>query len=79
MKYSNKLRALARSIPAKITAGGTALVASAAAMASGGGDSPGAAMAGELASGKTDVGLVVAAVAVILGFIILWRYTKKVA
>lgn len=60
----------------KVVAGGSALLASGAAFASGGG-SPGSAIAGELSTGKADVMLVVAACAVILGAIILWRYVKK--
>lgn len=77
MKFNSKLRAVARSIPAKISTGTTALVASGAALASGSGDSPGAAIAGEMAGGKADVMLVIAAAAVILGALIVWGYVKK--
>lgn len=62
---------------AKVATGATALMASGAAFASGGAGSPGAAIAGELSTGKSDVMLVVAAAAVILGAIILWGYVKK--
>lgn len=76
MKYMNKLRRFGASIPGKVSAGATALMASGAAFASGSG-SPGAAIAGELSSGKSEVNLVIAAVAVILGVIILWGYIKR--
>lgn len=39
--------------------------------------SPGAIMAGELSGGKADVGLIIAAVAVILGFILVWSLVKR--
>ena len=76
MKYVNKLRRFGASIPGKVSAGATALMASGAALASGGG-SPGAAIAGEMAGGKADVNLVIAAIAVTLGVIILWGYIKR--
>ncbi len=66
-----------KGLGAKVATGTTALVASGAAFASGGATSPGAAIAGELSTGKSDVMLVVAAAAVILGAIILWGYVKK--
>ena len=69
--------AVVSSLPGKVAAGTASLVASGAALASGGG-SPGAAIAGELGTGKADVMLVVAACALILGAIILWRYVRKV-
>lgn len=78
MKFSNVVNAgrrFAANTGSKIAAGGTALLASGAAMASAG--SPGAAIAGELAGGKADVMLVIAAAAVILGALILWGYVKR--
>lgn len=69
-------RRFAATTGAKVSAGATALMASGAALASGGG-SPGSAIAGELSSGKSEVNLVIAAVAVILGVIILWGYIKR--
>lgn len=39
--------------------------------------SPGAAIAGELAGGKTEVMLVIAAAAVIIGVLVLWAYVKR--
>lgn len=75
MKFNSKLRAFARSIPAKVSAGTASFVASAAALAQD--SSPGAAIAGELSGGKADVMLVIAAAAVILGALILWGYVKR--
>ncbi len=76
MKFMNQLRRFGASTVGKVSAGASTLMASGAAFASGG-DSPGAAIAGELASGKSEVNLVIAAVAVILGVIILWGYIKR--
>lgn len=72
----NAARRFGASTAGKISAGASALMASGAAFASGSG-SPGSAIAGELASGKSEVNLVIAAVAVILGVIILWGYIKR--
>lgn len=76
MKFMNQVRRFGSSAAGKFGAGASALVASGAAFASGSG-SPGSAIAGELASGKSEVNLVIAAVAVILGVIILWGYIKR--
>lgn len=65
-----------KSVGAKVAGGAGALVASAGAMAQAA-SSPGAAISGELAAGKTEVMLVIAAVAVILGVLILWAYIKR--
>ena len=62
---------------AQFATGAGALVASGAAFASGGGGSPGSAIAAELSGGKSDVMLVVAACAVIVGVLVLWRYVKR--
>ncbi|WP_323152276.1 hypothetical protein [Stenotrophomonas maltophilia] len=77
MELKNTLRRVGASVPAKVSAGVATVMASGAALASGGSGSPGAAIAGELSGGKADVMLVVAAAAVILGAIILWGYVKK--
>jgi hypothetical protein len=77
MELKNNLRRFGAFVPAKVSAGIATLMASGAALASGGSGSPGAAIAGELSGGKADVMLVVAAAAVILGAIILWGYVKK--
>ncbi|MDV7251310.1 hypothetical protein [Xanthomonas hortorum] len=56
----NAARRFASSTSAKVSAGASTLLASGAAFASGAG-SPGAAIQGELASGKADVMLVIRA------------------
>lgn len=76
MKFMNQVRRFGSSVAGKFSAGASTLMASGAAFASGSG-SPGSAIAGELASGKSEVNLVIAAVAVILGVIILWGYIKR--
>ncbi|CAH2708367.1 hypothetical protein NCPPB1935_11435 [Xanthomonas campestris pv. nigromaculans] len=76
MNVVNAARRFASSTTAKFSAGASTLLASGAAFAGGSG-SPGAAVAGELASGKADVLLVIGACAIILGAIILWAYVKR--
>jgi len=63
-----------RGVFGKVAAGGTALLASGAALASA---TPGSAIAGELSGGKTDLMLVIAAAAVLIGVLILWAYMKR--
>ncbi|ALA86617.1 membrane protein [Stenotrophomonas maltophilia] len=79
MKFMNAARRFGASTVAKIGAGTTALVASGAALASGGASSPGAAIAGEMAGGKADIGVVIGACAVLIGLILVWAYTRKAA
>lgn len=78
MKFMNTARRFGSSTFAKIGAGTTALVASGAALASGS-SSPGAAIAGELAGGKADMGVVIAACAVLIGVLLVWAYTRRAA
>lgn len=59
----------------KAAAVGAGMVAAPLAMAQA--TTPGAAIAGELSSGKSDVMLVVAAAAVIIGVLVLWSYVKR--
>lgn len=61
----------------KIAAGSTAMVASGMALA--GGSTPGSAIAGELSGGAADMGLIFAAVAILIGLLLLWAYTKRAA
>ncbi|MEL1264399.1 hypothetical protein [Pseudoxanthomonas putridarboris] len=75
-QFNKGLHKAFRSTAAKVSTGVATLGASAMALA-GGGSSPGGAIAGELAGGKDDVMLIIAAVAVILGAIILWGYVKR--
>lgn len=78
MKKFNALRACAHTTAGKIAAGSAAIMASGAALASGGA-SPGAAIAGELSGGKADMALIIGAVAVFIGFLLVWAYTKRAA
>ncbi len=77
MKSINALRNVARTTSAKIGTGIAAVMASGAALASSG--SPGAAVAGELSAGKAEMGLIFAAVAVLIGLLVVWAYTKRAA
>ncbi|MBD8634471.1 hypothetical protein [Stenotrophomonas sp. CFBP 13725] len=74
----NTARRVGASTAAKVGTGLSAVMASGAAFASGSG-SPGSAIAGELAGGKAEIGLVVAACAVLIGLILLWSYTRRAA
>lgn len=65
----------ARTNMGKVGAAGTALLASGGAFAQS--TSPGAAIAAELSGGKSDVMLVIAAAAVIIGVLVLWAYVKR--
>lgn len=67
--------ATARNAGQKAAAVGTGLLASGAAFAQS--TSPGSAIAGELSGGKSDVMLVIAAAAVIIGVLVLWSYVKR--
>lgn len=64
-----------RNAGGKIAAGTTALVASGSALAT----TQGAAIAGELADGKSQMGLVFAAVAVLIGALLVWNYIRRSA
>ncbi|MEG0191654.1 MAG: hypothetical protein RR698_00625 [Stenotrophomonas sp.] len=78
MELMNNLRRVGASVPAKVSAGVATLMASGAALASGGG-SPGAAIAGEVSGGKADMGIVFGAIAILLGLLVVWAYTKRAA
>lgn len=74
----NTARRVAASTTAKVGTAVSGLMASGMALASGSG-SPGSAIAGEMAGGKADIGLVVGACAVLLALIVVWAYTKRAA
>ncbi|PTT59852.1 hypothetical protein [Stenotrophomonas sp. HMWF003] len=74
----NTTRRVAASTTAKVGTAATGLMASGMALASGS-SSPGAAIAGEVAGGKADMGLVIGAIAVLLAIIVVWAYTKRAA
>ncbi|HHA2400480.1 TPA: hypothetical protein ACOENO_000461 [Stenotrophomonas maltophilia] len=75
----NAARRFAASTVAKIGVGTTALVASGAALASGGGTSPGAAIAAEVSKGNADMAIVIGAIALLLGILVVWAFTKRAA
>lgn len=78
MKLMNTVRRFGASTVAKIGVGTTALVASGAALASGS-TSPGAAIAAEVAKGNADMALIIGAIAILLGILVVWAYTKRAA
>lgn len=68
-------RDAAKSTAAKVGTGLASL--GAAGLAAAQSTSPGAAIAGELASGKSDQMLIIAAVAIMLGVLVVWSYVKR--
>lgn len=77
-KYKGQLVSVASDAKSKFAAGvagASALLASGASFAAA--TTPGAAIAGELAGGDSDLMLIIGAVAVLLGILILWAYTKR--
>lgn len=78
MKHMNTLRRFGASTFTKIGAGAGALFASGAALASGS-TSPGAAIAAEVAKGNADMAIVIGAIALLLGILVVWAFTKRAA
>jgi len=76
VKFANRAVEGTRNAGTKIAAGASGLMASGLALAQ---DSQGAAIAGELAGGKSEMGLVFAAVAVLIGALLVWAYIKRSA
>jgi len=76
MKHMNTLRRFGASTFTKIGAG--ALVASGAALASGS-TSPGAAIAAEVSKGNADMAIVIGSIALLLGILVVWAFTKRAA
>ena len=72
------LRRIGASTSAKLSAGFATLMASGAALASGA-SSPGAAIATEVGGGKGDMNLVIAAIAILLGVLVVWAYVRRAA
>ncbi len=71
----NRVATVTKSTAAKV---GTGLASfGAAGLAAAQSTSPGAAIAGELASGKADQMLIIGAVAIMLGVLIVWAYVKR--
>ena len=74
---ASKTAHAARSGVAKAAAAGTALMASAgSALAQ---SSPGAAIAAGLSDGPSEMGLVFAGVAVLIGLLLLWVFIRRAA
>ncbi|MBA0328500.1 MULTISPECIES: hypothetical protein [Stenotrophomonas] len=78
MKHMNTLRRFGASTFTKIGAGAGALVASGAALASGS-TSPGAAIAAEVSKGNADMAIVIGSIALLLGILVVWAFTKRAA
>lgn len=77
LKFGSKIRNATRSNAGRLAAATTAMVAPFAAFA--GGSTPGAAIAGELAGGGADMGLIFGACAILIGLLLLWAYSKRAA
>ncbi|MEN4903342.1 hypothetical protein [Luteimonas sp. TWI1437] len=75
VRFTDRAASALRTTGGKISAGITGMAASGLALAEG----EGAAVAGELSSGKSEMGLVFAAVAVLLGALLVWSYIKRSA
>ena len=78
LKFGSKLRQSLRSNAGRLAAVTTAMTVAPFAFAGGGG-TPGAAISGQLAGGAADMGLIFAAVAILIGLLLLWAYTKRAA
>ncbi|EKT4067072.1 hypothetical protein K7430_02105 [Stenotrophomonas maltophilia] len=78
MNLMSTARRFCASTVAKIGVATTALVASGAALA-GGSTSPGAAIAAEVAKGNADMAIVIGAIALLLGILVVWAFTKRAA
>lgn len=76
-KVAGKLVSVSKSGYAKVAGAGTSLMVAGAAMAQD--STPGAAIAGEMSGGKADMGLVIAACAILIGVLLVWAYTKRAA
>ncbi|WP_256647467.1 hypothetical protein [Stenotrophomonas maltophilia] len=74
MKYMNVARRFGRSAAGKVVAGATAMVASGAALASGG---PAEAITAEITSGKASVNGILVLLASVLGLFLLWSMIKR--
>lgn len=73
-KISSNVVSFARSTGAKVAAGATAMIASGAALASGG---PAEAITAEITSGKSSVNGILVVLAGVLGLFLLWAMIKR--
>ncbi|WP_323163105.1 hypothetical protein [Stenotrophomonas maltophilia] len=74
MKYMNVARRFGRSAAGKVAAGATAMIASGAALASGG---PAEAITSEITNGKSSVSGILVVLAGVLGLFLLWAMIKR--
>ncbi len=73
-KITSNVVSFARSTGAKVGAGATAMIASGAALASGG---PAEAITSEITSGKSSVNGILVVLAGVLGLFLLWAMIKR--
>ncbi|HHA2678145.1 hypothetical protein FEO92_11530 [Stenotrophomonas maltophilia] len=73
-KISSNVVSFARSTGTKVAAGATAMIASGAALASGG---PAEAITSEITSGKSSVNGILVVLAGVLGLFLLWAMIKR--
>lgn len=73
-KISSNVVSVARSTGTKVAAGATAMIASGAALASGG---PAEAITSEITSGKSSVNGILVVLAGVLGLFLLWAMIKR--
>ncbi|HGM7333927.1 TPA: hypothetical protein ACKQCJ_000207 [Stenotrophomonas maltophilia] len=74
-KIAANVLAFTRSTAGKVATGATAMVASGAALASGGG--PAEAITAEITSGKSSVNGILVVLAGVLGLFLLWKMIKR--
>ncbi|MCU1122519.1 hypothetical protein [Stenotrophomonas sp. Sm3147] len=74
MKYMNVARRFSRSAAGKVVAGTAAMIASGAALASGG---PAEAITAEITNGKSSVSGILVVLAGVLGLFLLWSMIKR--
>lgn len=75
VRFTDRAATAFRNTAGKVAAGVTGLTASGFAMA----QDQGAAIAAELSGGKSEMGLVFAAVAILIGALLVWSYIKRSA
>lgn len=78
LKVGDKLRNAISGTATKVGTGLTALAVSGQVFAGGGG-TPGSAVVAELSGGKADMLLIIGAIAIFIGVLVVWAYTRKAA
>lgn len=79
VSIASKARNAAQTAYGKAAGVGTGLMVMAGSAMAGGGTSPGSAIAAGLDDGPSEMGLVFAGVAVLIGLLLLWTYVKRSA